>query len=270
MIYSTVRVVAFKGTTQIGTGTGFYYRVDINADRVAVFVVTNKHVLEGADSVVFAVHLADASNAAKPSSKFEMCQVTFDGGVLPHPTPSVDLVAISIVPLGDALTNSGRRPFILTMSKENIPGADAWNDFGALETVKMVGCPRGLFDEAHALPLIRQGITASQLSVDFQGRPEFVVDMACFPGSSGSPIFLQDEFGYHNSKTNAFVMGANRFFLVGVLFAGPLIQNDGTITLGRTASFSVASMMHLGYAIKSSELLAFDQIVHEQVAKSND
>jgi len=57
----------------------------------------------------------------------------------------------------------------------------------------MIGYPNGLWDHVNNLPLIRRGITASHPGVDYQiegqnGPGVTVIDMACFPDSSGSPV----------------------------------------------------------------------------------
>jgi len=258
MIYTTTRVVGLDRQKPVGTGTGFFYRVDVAPEKAAAVLVTNKHVVEGCDAILVNVHIADSADPTKPSGQFAPCVVEFKGGIVDHPDADVDLCAIPIDNLIGVALQKGVRPYVVTMTKQNLPAASDWDNFGALETVTMVGCPNGLFDEAHNLPLSRQGITASQLKIDFQGKPQFAVDMACFPGSSGSPIFVQDNLGYRDQKTNTIHFGRNRFLLVGILFEGPLIESDGTVTLGRKATFSIASMMHLGYAIKSNQLLAFD------------
>ena len=68
----------------------------------------------------------------------------------------------------------------------------------AVEDVIMVGYPIGLADDIHNLPLIRSGITASHPAIDFRCKPEGVVDMACFPGSSGSPVFLYNQTTFYD------------------------------------------------------------------------
>ena len=60
----------------------------------------------------------------------------------------------------------------------------------AIEDVLMIGYPNGLWDSESNLPIVRRGITASPPYRHFKGRREFVIDCACYPGSSGSPIFL--------------------------------------------------------------------------------
>lgn len=81
-----------------------------------------------------------------------------------------------------------------------------------------------------------------------------MVDMACFPGSSGSPIFVYDRNGYLDRKTNSYNIGASRIHFVGVLYSGPLITNDGRIVLQQHPKVEVSAMMHLGNAIRSSQL----------------
>ena len=108
------------------------------------------------------------------------------------------------------------------------------------------------------MPIARNGVTASHLALEFNGEPKFVVDLACFPGSSGSPIFVYNPDGYFDKKQNMVVMGKTRLKLVGILFAGPLVTNEGQIIFGNTPRLEVNSMMHLGYAFRSTTLLELE------------
>ncbi len=119
----------------------------------------------------------------------------------------------------------------------------------------MIGCPRGISDEVNNLPIVRRGITATSLSKLYNGKPEFMVDMACFPGSSGSPIFLYNRNGFFDRKQNSYMMGTTRLKFVGVLYAGPLVTNDGQLVLGQVPRVAVQSMMHLGNALRSTTVL---------------
>jgi hypothetical protein len=133
----------------------------------------------------------------------------------------------------------------------------------------MVGYPNGLWDAANNYPLIRRGITASHPGVDFDvdGVPVTVIDMACFPGSSGSPIILHNE-GYRDKKGNI-MHDRTRTILLGVLFSGPTMQADGKIVVRNipTVMEPVAQinlMMNLGYIIKSRELGALGDAVWDK------
>ena len=46
-------------------------------------------------------------------------------------------------------------------------------------------------DRVNALPILRRGSTATALALDFEGRAEFLIDAAVYPGSSGSPVFVR-------------------------------------------------------------------------------
>lgn len=151
------------------------------------------------------------------------------------------------------------------MNKSVIPASDDWQYFDAIEEVTMIGCPNGISDEVNNLPISRKGITASSLAKNYNGKPEFMVDMACFPGSSGSPVFVYDRNGYVDRKTGSYMVGSSRLLLVGILYAGPLITNTGTIVLGQTPTVQVAAMMHLGNVIKSSEIIALIEIVKAKI-----
>jgi hypothetical protein len=85
--------------------------------------------------------------------------------------------------------------------------------------------------------------------------------MACFPGSSGSPVFLAN-FGNYADRNGNFVVGT-RIKLLGVLYAGPQHMANGEIVLvpvpTQNKPMSFTSMPNnLGYVIKAVELQAFE------------
>jgi hypothetical protein len=126
-----------------------------------------------------------------------------------------------------------------------------------------------LWDEANNLPLIRRGVSASHPAIDFvvDGVPTMVIDAACFPGSSGSPVFLHN-FGTFADKKGNTNLGT-RTMLLGVLFAGPTMQTDGKIAIRTipTADEPVAEikvMLNLGYIVKAREIAALASTVLEK------
>mgnify|MGYP003291781313 CR=1 FL=1 len=50
------------------------------------------------------------------------------------------------------------------------------------------------YDKKNNLPLVRTGTIASHPRKDFNGLPQFVIDAQVFPGSSGSPVFIDMTF----------------------------------------------------------------------------
>ncbi|MBC3479971.1 serine protease [Pseudomonas sp. SWRI77] len=264
-VYSTVKLTAFKNGTAISTGTGFFYHFVNSETSTCPAIVTNKHVVNGADQILATCHIADKDK--KPSGRFIDLKIPTSLATVNHPSSEIDLCALMISPLLQDAINKGTPVFYVTLDKKLIPETDDWQFFDAIENVTMIGCPNGISDEANNLPIVRRGITASSLRRNYNNKPEFVVDMACFPGSSGSPIFILDQSGYLDRKSNQYLMGATRLNLIGILYAGPLITNNGSIILAQTPRIEVAAMMHLGNCIKATELHAIDQLV-ESLSKN--
>jgi len=55
-------------------------------------------------------------------------------------------------------------------------------ELSAIEDIIMIGYPDGIWDSINNQPIIRRGITATQPKNNFNGKQEFLIDAACFPG----------------------------------------------------------------------------------------
>jgi hypothetical protein len=132
-----------------------------------------------------------------------------------------------------------------------------------MEDITMVGYPNGIWDQVNNMPVIRRGISATHPNVDWNGKPEFLIDAACFPGSSGSPVFLFNH-GSYPERGGATVMG-HRLKLLGILYAGPQQTVTGEIKIINVPTQNVplavsAIPMNLGMVIKATKLEAFEVI----------
>lgn len=88
-----------------------------------------------------------------------------------------------------------------------------------------------------------------------------MIDAACFPGSSGSPIFIANE-GFVHSRNGGITAGMSRYRFVGVLYAGPVVSATGRIQFQAAPTSNVPfpvveTMMNLGLCVKSSRLTEF-------------
>lgn len=201
LLYGTCRIEARYESGAIGVGTAFYYARRIDAERVAPMIMTNKHVIWDpqhgpAVGGKFQVHTSASTPDGKmhPSGVFHY--VDFVSADYPfhsfwrsHEDLGVDLCAMPAASLIYIMRALGSAPFLTAIDDSFVLSLDQVGDLNVIEDVIMVGYPTGLWDEVHNLPLFRKGSTATHPAIDFQGRPEFVVDLACFPGSSGSPVF---------------------------------------------------------------------------------
>ena len=154
-------------------------------------------------------------------------------------------------------------PYYRGFDDSSIASNQFFSDLVAVEDILMIGYPNGLWDDCNNLPLVRRGITASPAAVSFRGRSEFVIDCACFPGSSGSPVVLYN-IGSHIKKGAGLQIGQGRVKLLGVLYAGPRYTAEGEVqvipvpTSSRVVSRSPLHI-NLGYCIRASELTAFEE-----------
>ena len=254
MMYCTARIVGVNANgAAFKTGTGFFYQFPVAAgdDRNIPLLITNKHVIDGITNADFVIHTA-STGGDKPDGKGAVRSQLSDWVL--HPNPKVDLCAL---PVGGVLQQA--KAFFRALDPSIVPSDSQLEDLSAVEEILMVGYPNGLWDAANNYPLICRGITASHPAVDFdvEGVPTTVVDAACFPGSSGSPVILHN-VGTYSDKRGTTNIG-QRTMLLGVLFSGPTMQADGKIVIRNipTAMEPIAQinlMMNLGYIVKAKEL----------------
>jgi hypothetical protein len=260
LAHSTVRIECDLPSGKVSTGTGFFYSLDRNGDQHIPVIVTNKHVVEGTVKGRFLLTLhngADGPDIGKVKA-FELDN--FERRWLPHPDKDVDLCVMPIAPLLRDAEQTNTRFFFLTLDKTLIPSAADLNDMLGLESIVMVGYPNGLWDRANNLPIFRKGVLASDYKRDWNGKKEFLIDAACFPGSSGSPVLLF-EIGTYQTR-NAVNVGS-RIRLLGVLYAGPqhTVEGDIKVVTVPTVQKPVAVAMipnNLGIVIKAEQLNAFE------------
>ncbi|MDB5476839.1 MAG: zinc chelation protein SecC [Phenylobacterium sp.] len=251
MLYCTTRIIC-SGAAGSWRGTGFIYSFQTGEARVPV-LITNKHVVNGAETVAIRLHTNSKSSGAPDGNASILVANDTSGSWVRHPDPNVDLCALPINPVLSAVRPA---PFIRALDASLVPSDAQLAELDALEDVLMVGYPIGLSDEANNYPLLRRGITASPPAADFDGRKMFVIDVACFPGSSGSPVFLFNHGAY---ATRSGTVIGERALLLGILFAGPQYRPDGSIEIREIPTRSVAvpsieMMTNLGFVIKAAEL----------------
>jgi S1-C subfamily serine protease len=89
------------------------------------------------------------------------------------------------------------------------------------ESVSIIGFPKGL-TYAGILPIWKTGHVASDIDVDWDGKPAFLIDATTKAGMSGSPVIAKRVCIYQTSRTNQ-IGNAVRF--LGV-YSGREISED--------------------------------------------
>jgi hypothetical protein len=258
LLFATVRIQTTESNGDEGTGTGFFFNFSYAGKSVPT-IVTNKHVVEGAVTGTFLFHEGEGAPTDKsiPVTLDHFQQQWFH-----HPTPSVDLCIMPFAPLEHQSRAAGHQIYRVAFDQNSLASDQDLIEMVAAQNVTMIGYPNGLWDTVNNLPLLRRGITASHPAIDFCGKPELVVDMACFPGSSGSPVVQLDE-GWYFQKGRGSTAGSRMRFL-GVLYAGPVMTADGEIIVeaiptGAHSKTRTELMIHLGYVMKARELIVLGE-----------
>jgi hypothetical protein len=248
---STTRIDC-AGETGKWRGTGFVCAYATPSGSVPL-LVTNKHVIRNATSVVARLR-ARSSKSGPPARTLPVVLANASSGAwVMHPDEGVDLCAI---PMAPALKRLGTSRTGRLLVSSMIPSASQLAELDAVEDVIMVGHPIRISDEVNDHPLVRRGITASPVWIDFEGRKKFLIDIACLPGSSGSPVF------FYSKKACSSPTGAvteKRLLLLGILFgayqydpAGSLVLKEAPTAPGPTPSMDVTA--NLGAVVKAVEL----------------
>lgn len=176
-------------------GTGFLYGALVkNSDPANksyhVFLVTNRHVLEGHASIWIKFNPASGSG----SQDFEASLRAKNGRDtwIRHPDTAVDLGAIFI---NASFLQSKNMRFSYFRDDEHAFSVAELKSEGVTEGdgVYVLGYPMGLVDARWQAAICRVGCIARIQDVITAGTGEFLIDAAVFPGNSGGPVILQLE-----------------------------------------------------------------------------
>jgi hypothetical protein len=192
-------------------GTAFFVAPGLRSDDTRLFIVTAAHVVRESREV-FAYFLSGTPLDA-PHAPIEC--------LLPdrwyfHPDSRVD-VAILDIDLVDSRMNAVQPPpFIAAVRGDDIlprwsqapnPILEMIRKPQSLDQVVFVGYPNNYFDPRTGVPILRRGLTATPLWLDYDGEPAFLIDAAVVEGSSGSPVFYVDWNNPDAARRSARLLG---------------------------------------------------------------
>jgi hypothetical protein len=224
-------------------------------------IVTNKHVVKDSTIGRFHITLASEDGTPKYGSHIQIELDDFEKRWIGHPDPNVDLAVTLCGPILNEMKETDKKPFFKSLSQTLIQSDNSLKNLNSVEEITMVGYPNGIWDSINNIPIVRRGITATPIYLDYAGKKEFVIDAACFPGSSGSPVFILNEGSF--SDKNSGLIAGNRLIFVGILYAGPQMTTQGDIIVVDVPTdqkaFSLSKLMiNLGYCIKASRVVEFE------------
>lgn len=278
IVRSTVRITAGATQTALSsTGTGFFYQVTHPTTNLAkVLIVTNKHVVRNCNFVQFvlssATSVADLNSEHQPVGRTDTNFVwSLAGTLLSHPDPDTDLCAIDItVPYGQLL-QAGKQMRSMCVTSSWIPNTNEYQNLRDIEQVLVVGYPIGLWDAHNNMPIARRGTTATHPRARYEGKRNFLIDVAAFPGSSGSPVFTYESPMFR--QPDGSLSPGTKVSFVGVVWgviertlSGELraIEIPSAITQVPV----IQASLNLAIALHSDAILEIDEIVFPGITAS--
>lgn len=270
LMYSTVRITNSEG----GCGTASFFEFKYGAYKIPV-LITNKHIIAGneiegnnvVETTTFYMHLSDENKEPRSNIKIKYKTKWYF-----HRTQ--DLCFCLLDPLLKHVQKEcGKKAYVFTNDESIIPNSQELKELSAVEEIIMIGYPRALWDYRNNLPIFRRGITACHPYIDFNNDGIGLIDIACFPGSSGSPIYIFNSFGYSDNMSKNFI-SMPRLILLGFLSSVPIYKAAGEILIDKNSTIppigiQAEIMMNLGFYIKSQELLEFKDTIKEIYKSQN-
>jgi Trypsin-like peptidase domain len=219
LFFCTLRIDTVDSANQQGSGTGFVLAYAGSDGLSYQFLTTNRHVIDGTVSgVLHFTRDVDGQPALGDTFRLKVDAGTWKAFWTTHVDPSIDIAVLPLQPILELLESEYKfKAFTRPIPSSAIPRPEQISEFDALEEITFVGYPNGIWDSKNLLPVARTGITATPISVDFEGSPKFLIDASVFGGSSGSPVFLFNRGTWTSRLGTSYITG--RFFLLGIVTA---------------------------------------------------
>ena len=214
-------VVAIGVLNSAGTknwiGTGFLYGdlreiTDDNRNTYILYLVTNKHVIEGLDEIF--VKFNPQTDQSSQDFKLELKR-PIDGTLqwVGHPDPETD---VAVFALNHQVLASAGMKFKFFQSDKNILTSVDMHNTNIFEGnfIYVLGFPMGILSSDRQYVFARTGIISRIKDLYEKRSKDYVVDATVFPGNSGGPVISKIE-NMSLSGTKA----VNKSSLIGIIKA---------------------------------------------------
>lgn len=269
LIYSTVKIIC-RNSTFTSTGTGFFMRKELDDGNNITAIVTNKHVVHGFDSAEI-VLCRSKSEGGPDDVNHVTIKVPIDAAhYVAHPDDEIDICFVFINDAIDQADKKGLGVFYRCIGTDMTLRNDDMDSITSIEDVIMIGYPSGIIDQYNNKPVVRKGITATSIKLKYNGMPDFLVDIATFPGSSGSPIFLRREGLAKEQNEKGLTLGIKpNYSLLGIIHSSCIRKESGEIVVKDIPTSTKPLVeytipLNLGIATMTSKILELFNYIENQ------
>jgi hypothetical protein len=234
-------------------------------------IVTNKHVIKDSQRGILYFKTRNAAGFPLYNNVQKVNLDKFKERWILHPDTTVDLAIMPLGPIIYQYKDSGKHLFHIAYREEYVPNDSIRNSLAAIEDVLMIGYPFGLRDIKNDIPIIRKGLTATPVYLNFNSTLEFLIDIPVYPGSSGSPVIIYNPSTFTTRDGEYYMRG--RLLLLGINYATYTKDFEGKIipkvsyNIDDSLKVSTAIPYNIGIIIKAERLLDFKPILQKLVSK---
>lgn len=263
ILFSTLRIELLNDDNKPqGIGSGFLLKVDFpeNLEESLLLLVSNRHVFEGSQRFNITFHRRNVGSNLPQLGQTLTYQATSRKGVpFLHPNPRIDLACINI---SSAISQLGSQIYYKFLDKRVFANfTEPELDVG--QRVIFIGYPENRYDQRHNLPILRSGVTASHPRLNYNGEEQFLIDAQVFPGSSGSPVFLNMKEAQYNR--GQIILGTGLPYLFVGVVSATMLRNNIVIPLPTSLLGVSQEVIGLGLVFKTTALNSLIKLVLQQI-----
>lgn len=236
----------------VSCGTGFFFQLNVDGKDYPL-LITNAHVVGRRPVVNYQIEVhSNLSNK-------ETISVT---GAPWYFHQEEDLAFTFVNPVFEKYLFSNKKKLANTfLVEQNLLNENDLKVLDPIEDVLMVGYPRAIYDEANNLPVIRKGITASMIGKNYNGKREGLLDIAIYPGSSGSPVFVTKSY-----VSGQLTLKNDYIKLLGINFSGEVYSNP--VVVETSGAQTVKEFINIARYVNADCILDFKSIVRQIIKTS--
>jgi len=265
LFYSTIRLECYENDTINGhvhsiktNATGFFFILNIDGNYTPT-IVTTAHAVKQAEKVIL-TFTASKKDTFLPDNKRTVIKrlSSFNKYWIYHPTYDLAICPLAAI-FGDKIYNS-REIYYKAFSEQNIVNLNKQTngiEINSIEDILMIGYPKGIWDSVNNLPILRKGITATPLPLNYLGKSQILADIPVYGGSSGSPVLLY-KYGTFFGNNSIIANGGEVVFLMGICSE----DLEGNFSSKNDSNNMITKLpLNLAIVIKAERILDFVDII---------